>query len=526
LEPVLIIGAGPVGLTTALGLAHHGIPFLLFEEDGALSLETKAGTVLTRTLEVFRRYGVADEVLQRALRVEEIGDIDRSTNQPRRSVLTNVLRDETRYPFVINLPQHHLEPILRQAVDAAPEGQMRMNHRLRSYVSNSEGVTATFETPEGERSFTGSYLLGCDGGRSTVRTLCGVRAEGVSLDVRYMLVDLEVDLDVGNPRDYPYLAYFSDEKEWMILIRQPHCWRFLFPLSPGASEPSESEFQEKILRFVGQVDLVRMLGHVTYRVHHRIAGQWRKDRAFLMGDAAHLITPMWALGLNTGILDAVNLPWRLAWVLRGWADPALLDGYERELRSVAINGAGKMAEAARNQMEKRVGADADSAANDWGNAYTRTLLGVRLDVQGTGDWAMVRPEKEPQPLRVGERIPDFPLHGPAGRPLRVHDLNDGCFVALYFTDVRRRPAIPLNVSPALRHYVVSRWDAPLDSGLRDRALLDVANGLRTRLGMGEDCVVLVRPDDHIAAIVPLASADSSALYKAHVGRVPPSDGTI
>lgn len=139
---------------------------------------------------------------------------------------------------------------------------------------------------------------------------------------------------------------------------------------------------------------------------------------------------------------------------------------------------------------------------------------------------MVCPEIEPQPLRVGERIPDFPLHGPAGRPLRVHDLNDDCFVALYFTDVRRRPAIPLNVSPALRHYVVSRWDVPLDSGLRDRALLDVANGLRIRLGMGEDCMVLVRPDDHIAAIVPLASADSSALYKAHVGRVPPSDGAV
>ena len=136
---------------------------------------------------------------------------------------------------------------------------------------------------------------------------------------------------------------------------------------------------------------------------------------------------------------------------------------------------------------------------------------------------MVRPEAQPLPLRAGERVPDFPLHGPAGRPLRVHDLNDDCFVALYFTDVRRRPAIPMNVSPALRHYVVSRWDAPLDSGLRDRALLDVANGLRTRLGLAEDSVVLLSPDDHIAAIVPLASTDASALYKAHVGRVPPPE---
>src|ERR1700722_17342391 len=108
--PVIIVGAGTVGLTTALGLDRYDIPYALFEEDDRLSVDTKAGTILTRTLEVFRRYGIADEVLQRALRVEEIGDIDRATNQPRLSVHMDLVREDTRYPFVINLPQHHLEP--------------------------------------------------------------------------------------------------------------------------------------------------------------------------------------------------------------------------------------------------------------------------------------------------------------------------------------------------------------------------------------------------------------------------------
>ena len=92
-----------------------------------------------------------------------------------------------------------------------------------------------------------------------------------------------------------------------------------------------------------------------------------------MGDAAHLITPMWALGLNTGALDASNLPWRLAWVLRGWADPALLDGYEQEQRPVAINGSGEMAEAARKYMSHQRGA-VTADTSDWATAYTRTLL--------------------------------------------------------------------------------------------------------------------------------------------------------
>src|SRR5882762_10521043 len=110
IKPIIVVGAGPVGLTTALGLDFYGLPFLLFEDDAELSRDTKAGTILTRTLEAFRRYGVADQVLAKALRVDEIGDIQRSTNTARASVRTELLAQETRYPFVINLPQHHLEP--------------------------------------------------------------------------------------------------------------------------------------------------------------------------------------------------------------------------------------------------------------------------------------------------------------------------------------------------------------------------------------------------------------------------------
>jgi len=514
-KPVIVVGAGPVGLTTALGLGFYRLPVQVFEEDATLSLDTKAGTILTRTLEAFRRYGVADQVLARALRVEEIGGIDLATDSPTMPVRTELLAEDTRYPFVINLPQHHLEPVLREALDRRRPGALHFNHRLVGFTQSADGVVVRFETPEGPREVEGSYLLACDGGRSMVRTELGVQVNGVSHDVRYMLVDIEVDLDIANPRDYPYLAYFSDPGEWMILVRQPHCWRFLFPLAPGAEPPAPQELGEKARRFIGNVDALKVINAVVYRVHHRIAAEWRRGRVFLMGDAAHLITPMWALGLNTGVLDAISLPWRLAWVARGWAGDALLDGYAREQQPLAAHGSGEMAEAARRYMGGE-GAAADVLSGSaWGIAATRTLLGVRLGVDETAQWSLVKRARGP--LLAGDRMPDMELHGGDGRPHRLHDLVDDSFLALYFTDARRRPPIPESTPPGLKHYVVSRWDAPLDSGLRDRALLDVGDRLLKRVGCPSDTLVLVRPDDHIAALVPIKPGIAEDIYRRIVG---------
>jgi 3-(3-hydroxy-phenyl)propionate hydroxylase len=371
-------------------------------------------------------------------------------------------------------------------------------------------VIATFDTPDGPRELEGSCLLACDGGRSTVRAQLGIPVEGESLDERVLLVDVKVDLDVANPRDYPYLAYFADPQEWMILVRHPHCWRFLYPLAPGAPEPAPDEFRAKVLRFIGEVTELKILNTIVYRVHHRVAAQWRCGRVFLMGDAAHLITPMWALGLNTGILDAINLPWRLAWVARGWANDALLDGYALEQRPVAAEGSGEMAEAALKYMAGRNDMTKAMSGSAWANALTRTMLGVRLGVDDASDWSMVKTDRVP--LRVGDRIPDAQLHGGDGRPVRLHNLIDDSFVALHFTDVRRRPSIPTDGS-GLKSWVVSRRDAPLDCGLRERSLFDVGDRFRQRIGVPTDTVVLVRPDDHIAAIVPLRERVVEELYR-------------
>lgn len=499
--PVAIVGAGPVGLITALGLVHYGVPVVVFEEDRRLSVETKAGTVLTRTLEVLDRYGALGPVLAASVRIDEIGELDRATNASTGSVLTDRLVEDTRYPFVINIPQHHLEPVLRDRLEEVAPGTVRMGHRLGSFRQHNNQVELHLETAGGQVTFGASHLLGCDGGRSTVREQLGISVQGHTLEQRYMLIDIVCDLDIENPRDYPYLAYFGDPSEWMILVRQPHCWRFLFPLAPGASEPSQDELVDKARRFIGEVSGLTVLGSNIYTVHHRVADSWRRDRIFLMGDAAHLITPMWALGLNTGVLDASNLPWRLAWVRRGWAEESLLDGYEAEQAPVAIKGSGEMAEAARAVMDRRSSVSQGMGSGAWGDAFTRTLLGVSLDVDGNGDWSMVRTSSAALPVRSGDRAPDLPLFAAAGI-VHVHELVADSFVALHFTDSRRRPLIPLAETLGLRHLVVSRWDAPHDSGLRDRALFDPGNRVRRRFGQQGDFVVLLRPDAHVAALEP------------------------
>ena len=183
--PVAIVGAGPVGLTTALALAYYQIPFIVFEANAGLSTETKAGTTLTRTLEIWQRFGAASKVLAKAMRVDEIGDIERATNRSRNSGQASSAA--RRDPF----PVRHQPAAARHGAGAArlpgaaDSGKILYRHRLTSFMQHPDQVTLELDTPDGNKTFEACYLLGCDGGRSTVRDRLGVTVEGRSLPERY-----------------------------------------------------------------------------------------------------------------------------------------------------------------------------------------------------------------------------------------------------------------------------------------------------------------------------------------------------
>ena len=235
-----------------------------------------------------------------------------------------------------------------------------------------------------------------------------------------------------------------------------------------------------------------------------------------MGDAAHLITPMWALGpqYRNPRCDQPAVAPGLGGAGLGKRCAA------RRLRARAAAGRRRRLRrdggAAHKYMAGQAAGVKAMSGTAWANAATRTMLGVQA--RRRRSWRLVHGQDRSRALphrRSHSRT--HVLHGPDGRPVRLHDLIDDSFVALYFTDVRRRPDIPAN-SPGLKHLVVSHRDAPLDGGLRDRSLFDVGDRFRQLMGCPSDTLVLVRPDDHIAAIASMRPRCGAGPLPAVVGR--------
>ena len=536
--PVAIVGAGPVGLCAALHFSRLRVPFVVFEEDSGLSTAPKAGTVTPRTLEIFAQVGAIDDILAAGLRLDVIDFVERRKDEVLMQMLMNELREDTSYPFVLNLPQSDNERILFDRLKRSSYGEVRFDHRATAVEQDEDGCRLTVEGPEGTETVEASYVLACDGGRSPIRTMLGIEPKGRTYPEKFALIDIEADLDSGGRRP-TYLQYVFDPDEWLIIVRQPYLWRVLWPIPPNSPDLETEEIDRKLRLAVGDRP-IKILDAITYKVHHRVAQGWRAGRIFLLGDAAHLITPVGGLGLNTGIQDANNLPWKIAWVLAGRADAALLDTYEKERRPIAEFIASGLADRNRSMMRmknplKRAVRDTvlriirRSGAHRWNTAYTRSLLATSYrskDVVPSRARRLLnslRPEVHP-PVLIGDRAPDGLLFGPDGRPVRLQELFGAAFVALTFNDARNKPEItPMPQSPALRHYLITHFDAPHDSGLRDRSFYDPGGDLTRRFHAVPGTTYLVRPDGHVAAVEPPKGRPMRRLYEDYVGQAHSQD---
>ncbi len=336
---VLVAGAGPVGYTAALNLAARGIPFTLFEADGEIYEDPRAGTIHPPTLEMFEPLGLSKVFIEHGYVVRNFHYRDRKDGLVADFDL-GVLADETAYPYRLMLEQHKICHIIDERLRAHENHELLRHHRVLEVSQDADGVTARVDTPDGVREFRGRYVIGCDGGRSRVRKSMAVDFDGFTFKERFLVVTTPYDFaDAG----YALTNYVADPDEWCALFKVPGLdekgiWRVVFPTDPELSEREvfdDSVIEGRLQGFNPKPDAYEVVHRNLYEVHQRVASSYRDGRILVAGDAAHINNPLGGMGMNFGLHDVFNLTEKLAAIWFEGASDDLLDLYDRQRRTVA-----------------------------------------------------------------------------------------------------------------------------------------------------------------------------------------------
>lgn len=337
---VIVAGAGPVGLLTALVLASRDVPVLVLEAEPALTHDLRAGTFHPPTLELMAPYGITDEMHRTGIRVPRWQHRDRIDGVIAEWDL-GLIADETPYPYRFHLEQHRLTPILFDRLMRFPHAAVRFGARVADVGQDGGKVWVDAETSGEVARIEGAWLVGADGGRSTVRKAIGVEFDGFTWPERFVVVSTRYDFGAHG---FTPNAYVADPDQWAAVFKMPEAepgglWRIAFPVPPDEPDDrtlSDAEVERRMQYFVPRAERYAIRYKSIYKVHQRVAREFRRGRVLLAGDAAHLNNPLGAFGLNGGIHDAVNLADTLGAVCRGEADESLLDRYERQRRTVNV----------------------------------------------------------------------------------------------------------------------------------------------------------------------------------------------
>jgi 3-(3-hydroxy-phenyl)propionate hydroxylase len=334
---VLVVGAGPVGLSVALSLAHQGVPVQVIEAESGLTLDPRAGSFHPPTLEMLEPYGVTDEMHRIGMKVPRWQIRDRVEGVIAEFDL-GLIADLTRYPYRFHLEQHRLTPILYEKLMAFPHAEVHFSTRFVHAERDEHGVEV--ETSVG--MLRAPWLIGCDGGRSAVRKMMGVEFPGFTWPERFLVVSTLADFGALG---YTSSAYVADPKEWAAVFHMPHdrpggLWRLAFPVHADEGEAAvlaDDAVEARMQRFSPRAGRYPVTQTGIYRVHQRVASDWRVGHILLAGCAAHLNNPLGGFGLNGGVHDAILLGEYLGKVWRGEAPESLLDLYVRQRRTANID---------------------------------------------------------------------------------------------------------------------------------------------------------------------------------------------
>lgn len=507
--PVLIVGAGPVGLAAANLLSAREVPVVLVERNTGTSDEAKAISLDDESLRTLEAAQLAQTVLDVVVPGTGTRYFDR-----RGQTLFHAGGPEPYrlgYPFKNQFAQPELERVLLQALRARPRAEVRFGTELTELHDTSDGVTVRLAHRDGRRpeDLTVSWVLGCDGGRSTVRALTGISMEGTSHREVWLVVDTS-----GDSHDERYSMHFGlpDRPTVIVPGRDGHC-RYEFRLREDEGSAGEKPEFALIHRLVGRyrdITPEQVERATNYTFNALVADRWRIGHTLILGDAAHMMPPFAGQGLNSGIRDVANLVWKLAEVWQGRAAEALLDTYESERRPHAA------AMVAFSERLGRVVMTVSASRARLRDAAIRVLLrtgrgrrylsemrfrpsarhhiGMVTVPSGASDpmvgtlmpqpRVLVAPELRAQPL---DRVlgDDFALLG----------------IAVTQDDWALVADVPNTVAPLRQVDVVLGGRLPRMVGSR-LAVADADGRLEAAFSAASGAFVLVKPDRYIAAVVP------------------------
>jgi 3-(3-hydroxy-phenyl)propionate hydroxylase len=358
-EPVLIAGGGPVGLLCAWLLGRRGLRVRLFDDNAGPQADPRAATTHPATLELLAVDGLAEDMARAGLVAPIFQFWDRPSGELVAQFDHALLKDDTRYPYVVQCEQFKTAKLILDRLRKLPNVEVLFGHEVIGVKQTAASVTAEARGPDGVETHTGSHLIGADGGRSVVRKQCEIPFEGFTWPERFLVLTTPYDFEAE--RGFCYRSYFADPGAWCNCFKvsadgPPGLWRTVFPAGSEQSEAdimSDAGVQARIQSFFLSPRPYDIVHRNLYVTHQRVADTFRKGRVLLAGDAAHVNNPIGGMGLNGGIQDAANLAEKLAQVILEGAPEELLDLYSRQRRTVAVEFVQEQSIANKKRLEAR-----------------------------------------------------------------------------------------------------------------------------------------------------------------------------
>jgi 3-(3-hydroxy-phenyl)propionate hydroxylase len=332
---VIVVGAGPVGLSCALFLARGGVPVTVLEADAALPGDMRASTFHPATLDMLRVSGIAARLVAQGVPAPRWQFLRRDTGE---AVVFDlgVLADITAHPFRLQCEQFKLTRLVAAELAADRNCEILFGARVETIAQDGNCVTATASIGGASRTFRGNYLVGADGAHSMVRKSIGLELKGATYPLTSLTVSVDFPFEAHLP-DLLNVNYVWTADGHFSLMRVQDGWRVGYSRPPGISvedATSDAVIQAQLQAVLPTGRPYRITHRGAYTIHRRLADDFRAGRVLLAGDAAHLNSPTGGMGMNSGIHDAANLAEKLIPVLGGESD-ALLDRYTRQRRAIA-----------------------------------------------------------------------------------------------------------------------------------------------------------------------------------------------